>query len=174
MKHILIPTDFTVHSLNAVHAAMATCDNEPVRITLLHLLRMPVDISEILFRSRHSRHLSLVTGEFREGCEILQNRYGTALYSLDIKFGFGSTAYYLDNLLEGEQVTDILVCTDISLSLPSDRSVEMLSVIKRTGRKITYVSSRVRKPAKELTTISSLAERAIKLPGNEIFDAVKK
>jgi hypothetical protein len=167
MKHILIPTDFSVQSLNAVHAAMATYNEASMKITLFHLLTVQDDISELLFRSTRNKHLSLITREYSEGCEILQNRYGSTLRGLNIKFGFGTTVAYLKNLLEGEQVTDILVCHDIKLRLPSSRSIEMLPMLKRTGYPITSVSSKTRKDSYDMTKLSMLGEREMKIPKTE-------
>jgi hypothetical protein len=176
MKHILIPTDFSVQSLNAVHAAMATYNEASVKITLFHLMRMPDEIPDILFRSMRNKHLSLITEEFREGCEILENRYGSALQCLNIKFGFGTTVAYVKNLLEGEKITDIMVCPDIQLKMTSPRSIEMLSMLKKTGYKIDMVSSKTRRTSQDMSTISMLTEREIKIPKTEReeYYAVKK
>lgn len=146
---------------------MATYNEPNVKITLFHLLRVTDDIPDLLFRSMRNKHLSLITNEYREGCEILQNRYGAALSSLNIKFGFGTTVAYLKNLLEGEQVTDILVCHDIQLRLPSSRSIDMLSMLKRTGYPINSVSSKTRKDSHDMTTISMLGDREMKVPKTE-------
>jgi hypothetical protein len=161
MKHILIPTDFSVQSLNAVHAAVAKY-NEKIKITLFHLLRTPGDIPEILFPSMRNKHMKIVTTEFKEACEILHNRYSSSLHALNIKFGFGTTRSYLQNLLEGEKVDEILICPDIQLGLPGSNSVEMTSLLKKTGWNIEYTSSRNK---------SSIADfrPLITVVGNEIM-----
>lgn len=154
MKHLLIPTDFTVHSLNAIHAAVATHGKEPFKITLFHLLRMPGDIPDLLFPSLRNKHLQMITGEFREACEVLQNRYPSIIASLQVKFGFGTSVAYVRNLLEGEKVHIVFTCPDIQLSLPSPRSMEMISLLKRTGYAIETVPSHtVRKNYSDMKVI---------------------
>ncbi|MBS1780227.1 MAG: hypothetical protein JST70_12920 [Bacteroidetes bacterium] len=163
MKHILIPTDFSIPSLNAVHSAMAVFNDAPVRITLFNLLRMPDELPGIIFRAMRSKHYSLITDDFKEGCEILENRYGASLHSLKVKFAFGNTVSYLRNWLDGEQVTDILICPDIPLGLPSSKSIAMVPLLKNTGYNIVSISSKARYQSLDTTTISMLRERGIRL-----------
>lgn len=174
MKHIIIPTDFSIPSLNAVHSAMSVFNDAPVRITLFHLLRMPDELPGIVFRAMRNKHYSLITDEFKEGCEILENRYGTALDSLKVKFAFGSTVSYLRNWLDGEQVTDILTCPDIPLGLPSPKSVAMLPLLKNTGYNVISISSKARYQSLDTTTISMLRERGIRLLKQETENYVTK
>jgi len=174
MKHILIPTDFSVRSLNAVHAAMATCDETPLKITLFHLLRMPDQIAELFSISARNKHLDLITEEFKEGCEILQSRYGSSLHKLSVKFGFGNTVVYLKNLLAGERVTEILVCPDIQLMQTSPKSIEMLPLLKRTGYILHIVPSKTRKVAhKKPGTLTDKGIEILKTEPEEYYAAKK-
>lgn len=174
MKHILIPTDFSIASLNAVHAAMAIYNDAPVRISLFHLLSMPDELPGIIFRTMRNKHYALITDEFKEGCEILENRYGSALHSLNIKFGFGNTVRYVKNWLEGEKITDIFICPDIPLGLPSPKSVAMLPLLKNTKYKIVNISSKARYQSLDVATINMLQERGIRLLKKETEDYAAK
>lgn len=173
MKHILIPTDFSLQSLNAVHAAVATHSEQPFKITLLHLLRMAEDIPQLLFRSMRSKQEEIITPDFREACEILQNRYESSIASIHIKLGFGSTKSYVQNLLEGEKIDLIFCCPDIQLALPSPRSVEMMSLLRKTGVIIETVPSRI---GRETFTESKNEQKepGLRIPKNLTEYAVEK
>lgn len=140
MKHLLIPTDFSIRSLNAVHAAITHYDEDKLRITLFHLLSMPVDISDLLFASRRNKHYEIVGNDFNEACEVLQNRYSSRLHAMSVKFGFGSTGAYVRNFLAGELVDYIVVCPDTTLSLPSKRSVPMMPLLHKSGVPVVKIA----------------------------------
>src|SRR5690348_8327030 len=103
MQHILIPTDFSIKSLNAIHTAATNSSDEKLQISLFHLLRPDYDIAQ-LFRSRRNMHMDMISGEFHDACQIMQNRYNSVINAINIEFGFGTTASYLSNLLEGLKV----------------------------------------------------------------------
>jgi hypothetical protein len=99
---------------------------------------MSNDFSELLF-PRRAKHHKLVTAEFNEACQVLQNKYGAVIHNMHVKFGTGDTVAYLRNVLEGEGIHSIVVCPDIKLGKPSDRSVPMLPLLKKTGFPIDQV-----------------------------------
>lgn len=164
MKHLLIPTDFSIQSLNAVHAAIAAHENgeDKLKITLFHLLSMSTDLSELVFRSMTNKHYEMVSSEFKDACEILQNRYSSKVKSITVKFGFGNTVQYLKNYLEGAKIDMVIIPSDVELTLPSTRSVEMIPLLKRTGVSMDIISTK--KSAQQLTDLSIINM----MPGNEI------
>lgn len=162
MKHILIPTDFTIASLKAVQAAVGAYEGEQLRITLFHLLE-PNDIGS-LFRSMRNKHYEMITDDFNEACQILHNRHSTAISSIHIKFGFGTTVRYLENVLEGLRIDAIVHCSDLNLQETSRRSVAMLPLLLRSGYPVNTLQ--VPKAAQH-TDLNSLPQRDIKIPKEE-------
>ena len=159
MKHILIPTDFTIASLKAVQAAVGAYEGEQLKITLFHLLE-PNDIGS-LFRSMRNKHYEMVTDDFNEACQILHNRHSTAISAMHIKFGFGTTVRYIENFLEGLKVDTIVHCGDIYLQETSPRSVAMLPLLLRSGYPVNTLQS---PKAAQLSDLNSLPQRDIKIP----------
>lgn len=133
MRHIVIPTDFTLQSLQVVHAAVAG-GADKIRITLLHMLR-PADISGMLFASfrnkQRSEQQKMVSEDFKETCEMLKNTYSSKLESIQVKFAMGDTAAYLRNYLDGEEIDCIVYAEDIKLTKPSKNSIDMMALIQR-------------------------------------------
>lgn len=166
MKHLLIPTDFSIQSLNIVHAAIAAHDNgeEKLKITLFHLLSMSTDLSELVFRSMTNKHYEMVGEEFKEACEILQNRYSSKVKSINVKFGFGNTVQYLKNFLEGAKVDMVIIPSDAELTLPSTRSVEMVPLLKRTGVAIDVVSTKKSAKHIDMSIINMMPANEMKVP----------
>ena len=165
MKHILIPTDFSIDSLNTVHAAIANYGEEKLKITLFHLLTMSSDISELMFPSMRNKHHQMISDDFHEACEILQNRYHSKVHSLRIKFGFGDTVSYLRNFIEGAKVDLIVVGQGVPLSLPSSRSVKMMPILERTGFPIEIIPSKnIAQHYADMKAINMLPPNEMKVP----------
>jgi hypothetical protein len=101
MKHIILPTDFHILSLQPIHDVMARYGNEPIRFTLLHLLEMPSGIGDLLFRTGRPGERFKAPAHFLEACEVLANRYEHRIDSIRVVTRYGSTAAYLENLING-------------------------------------------------------------------------
>ena len=137
MKHIIIPTDFSIRSLQPVHAAMDRFEGESVRISLLHLLHMPVGIPDLFTRASSALPADAIQSEFRNACEVLKNKYASRLVQLNTVIRYGSTAPFLRNLIEGMKADAVLVCDPIGLTVPTKISVDMVPLLsKLEGRVI--------------------------------------
>ena len=130
----MIPTDFSVQSLQVVHAAIASAGNEKLKVTLLHMLR-PADMGNTIFASfrnkQRAEQQSMLSEDFKETCEMLKNSYSSKLHAIQVKFVTGDTAAYLRHYLEGADVDCIVYAEDVKLAQPSKHSIDMLAVIKR-------------------------------------------
>lgn len=166
MKHILIPTDFSIQSLNVVHAVISGRNNdEQVKIVLFHLLDTTNDITDIMFRSQRNKHYELINENFAEACEILQNRYSSKISSIHIKFGFGTTAAYVRNFLEGEKIDVIALSHDLQLSGPSKKSVDAVRLLKDSGFALeTFSLNNNPQTQAGINTINMLPGNELKLP----------
>lgn len=132
MKHILIPTDFSITSLNAVGAALHKYDNEYVRFTLFHLMSMPYAISELLlFRRIQHRYENKVSDEFYEACQVLQNKFGKTIAEINIKFAFGGTSSFLKNFIEANNADHIVLLKELNLGKPFKESIAIKPLLKR-------------------------------------------
>jgi|GEM_PF-406380 len=163
MRHIMIPTDFTVQSLQVVHAAIGAAGNEKLKVTLLHMMH-PADIGSMLFASFRNRQRTeqqnLLSEDFKETCEMLKNSYSSKLDSIQVKFVTGDTAVYLRHFLEGADVDCIVYAEDIKLTQPSKHSVDMQPLIKRCKYNKLIVPSADR--------VHRHQEEMVKLQGNDL------
>ena len=139
MKHILIPTDLSVQSLNSINAVVFQQDGKtPLKITLFHLLQAPTSFSELLLRNSRYKYYEAISEDFHDACNVLRNKYGNAIHSINIQFGFGDTSAYLKNFFDSMHVDMIAIEKDTILGLPFKNSANMMSLLKDMD--ITYFS----------------------------------
>lgn len=156
MKHVLIPTDFTIASLQTVHAAMVQFPNEPIRISLLHLLEMPTGIGDLLMRAVRKDPNHLITADFQKACEIIKNKYGNKIAQMDILFRYGNTKNYVQNLLEGLSVDAIVLDPEFKWSLPHNSSVPMTPLLRKSGYHIIEMAPALKAKAPGHISFGSL------------------
>jgi hypothetical protein len=146
----MIPTDFSVRSLNLVRYAFNHFQEEKVRITLLHFMELPGSITDLLMMPREASNLSLITSEFKEGISLLRNSYASKIDSIRIDFLQGAGRRMLKNYLKAQGVDAILFPENYELKMPSKRSIDPTSIIKRSGWPILSVKiNRMHTPANE-------------------------
>ncbi|RYD55986.1 MAG: universal stress protein [Sphingobacteriales bacterium] len=140
MKHILIPTDFTIKSLQAVKAAADHFHDERIKITLFHLLELPFGIGDMLFRLNSHKNSKLIDADFTNACQIIQNKYHSSIESIDTVFGQGSTVSYLSNVLDGLDIDLIFLQQNLKLTQPDKRSINVVPMLYKTNYKIIEVA----------------------------------
>lgn len=132
-KTILIPTDFTVKSLNLVKSAVNTHEDCELEIILLHGLYLPESISELLFFRKKQAIRELETQEFVESCQLIQTKYGTRIASLSVDIFSGYNQAAFENYLEGNRVEEIYAFTDYAFEAKHKRSFDLMPMIERAG-----------------------------------------
>ncbi|HSK12174.1 MAG TPA: universal stress protein [Phnomibacter sp.] len=149
-KHIMIPTDLSVRSLNLVRYAVNHFEGQPIKITLLHFMELPGSITDLLMIPRDGAHLRLITPEFREGISLLRNSYGSQIEGIGIDFLQGATRRMLKNYLENRKIDAILFPENYELKMPSKRSIDPSGMIRRCGWPVLSVKiSRHQVPVQE-------------------------
>lgn len=138
MKHILIPTDFSIHSLQPVHDVFAANSGEPVRITLLHPLQMPAGIGDLLLLSRRRKPYELINEAFRDACTILKNKYASQLKELKTEFVYGSTRSLIGNYLEAAGVSAVYMLEQYAYDQGGKQSADITHVFRRLKTPLHY------------------------------------
>ncbi|WP_295125816.1 hypothetical protein [uncultured Chitinophaga sp.] len=156
MKNILVPTDFSIRSMGYVHSVVEKQNGEPVNIVFMHALKMPDSIIDLLQFARGSRHYDLITDEFREACEILKNKYASAIGEIKVEFFVGTTNAAFRNFLLANEVNAIACPTENTYELPSKASFDPCKLIKKCKYPLVEVQSVTRKPSYIRASISDL------------------
>lgn len=155
MKHVLIPTDFSIKSLNVINGIAAKYGGESVKITLLHLMSMPASIADLLlFRRAKMRFEDKVSSEFYEACQVLQNKYTDQIHSLDVKIAYGETKAYLQNFIQANKIDKVIIAKDTVWQKPFKESVNMLPLLAKIKSDIEYMTPDAQKNYADMSVIS--------------------
>lgn len=140
-KRILIPTDFSVQSLNVLQTFLEQnkTENAHYEIILLHGYRLSDSIVELMFFSKRNILDTLVNPEFQEACNVLQNKYGGQISTVktDIFMGFTQTAF--NNYTEANHIDEIYFNSERKPIFSNSRSFDFVNFIKRSKLKVTNV-----------------------------------
>ena len=140
-KTILIPTDFTVQSLNVLKTILA--NNETTQtfdVILLHGVSLSDSIRDLLFFSKAEQLDSLTNDEFDEACEVIKNKFDSQINSLrtDIFSGHNRSAF--NNFLEGNKVEHIFI-SDQKPTLTNRKSFDLTPYIEKCAVQVTRIDS---------------------------------
>lgn len=156
MKHAVIPTDFSFKSLQVIHDLVHYYPDEPVKITLLHLVDLPLAIGDLLFRLQRTESRFPVPQPFAEACEMMMNRYAVRITQLRPLIQYGATAAYLTNLLEGLGTDAVYIQQGFEPGQHFDDSVKMLPLFRKTGYRIIETTPAPLKKSISPTAIGNL------------------
>lgn len=133
-KTILIPTDFTVNSLNLVKIALQENyeKNYKLRIILVHGAWMPTSITELLFYSKRDLLDKLQTDEFRSSCQLLQGKYEDKIEQMSIDIFSGRNQAAFTNFLEANKVDEGYISTNYKIKLKHSRSFDIIPFFNRS------------------------------------------
>jgi hypothetical protein len=155
MKHVLIPTDFSIRSLRVIHNVIERYGNEPLTIVMMHALRMPTSITDLMMLSRRSAHYDLITDDYKDACEIIRNKYASSIANLKTEFLFGNTSAVFRNFLQYQNI-DVIVCAANSeFRLAGKDSYNPISLINKSKYPVYHVPL---KQHREKFLVSAMSE----------------
>lgn len=127
-KTILIPTDFTIKSLNLAKIALQKNHDseEKLRIILIHGIMASTSITELLFYSKSRKLMELETPEFQASCKLLLGKFDEKIehMTIDLFSGFNQSAF--ENYLEANQVKEAYIPSTYKLKLPNSSSFDLI------------------------------------------------
>jgi hypothetical protein len=127
-KTILIPTDFTVKSLNLAKIALQKNhgSEEKLHIILVHGIMASTSITELLFYSKSRMLRSLETPEFQASCKLLLGKFDEKIerMTLDLFSGYNQVAF--ENYLEANQVQEAYIPSTYKLKLVNSSSFDLI------------------------------------------------
>lgn len=140
MKNILIPTDFTVHSLDIIVATAEKYKAEQLNILLMHGLSMSDSISDLMLFSRNNDRYKLISKEFENACMIIKNRYASVIHNLSVRFMHGNTRHIFRNFLHANQIDLIVFPADYTLQKACEQSIDVAGLLKHARCNIDKVA----------------------------------
>ncbi len=137
---ILIPTDFTIESLNLFKKAAQSVESESVNIVFLHCVHLSDSITELLFFSKKELIKSLVNPDFQDACKIICNKYASRINSTRIEIFNGTTQSAFNNFIEGNMIDEIITPENYSLQLVNKRSFDPMPFIQHASVPVKTVA----------------------------------
>jgi hypothetical protein len=155
MKHILIPTDFSIRSLRVVHHVVDRFGaNGPLDIVMMHALQMPGSIMDLMMLSRRSAHYDLITEDYREACEIIKNKYASSIQSLKTEFLMGNSNGVFRNFLLYHNIDAIVCPAGEGFRKAGNNSYDPAVLIRKSKYPVFHVPLK----KKERTLVSAMSE----------------
>jgi hypothetical protein len=139
-KTILIPTDFSIESLNLLKEAARTTTDEDTRMVLVHGVYLPDSIVDLLFFSKQRLIDELTTKDFKDACRIIKNKYNSQIGALQIELFVGVTQSAFQGFVEGLGVDRVFVPKSYTFKNSSRRSFDVMPYIRRSKLTQTEVS----------------------------------
>ncbi len=138
-KTILIPTDFTVNSLNVLKSILIQNEaKQTYNVILLHGMSLSDSIRDLLFFSKSKQIDSLTNPEFEEAYEVIRNKFENQISSLRIDLFTGYNLSAFNNYLEGNKVEQIFI-SDKKPVLTNKNSFDLSRFIEKCKVEVTKV-----------------------------------
>lgn len=155
-KTILIPTDFTVQSLNTLKAVLSSnTSNTTLDIILLHGLTLSDSIRDLLFFSKMKHIDSLTNTAFEEACEVLCNTFDSHInsFKIDLFTGYNQTAF--NSYIQANKVEQIYI-SDRKQSQPDRSSFDLSVFIKKSQAVVISINTETSASAQEKGKIAEV------------------
>lgn len=140
MKKILIPTDFSVGSLQLVEYAILNYPDTKLDIILVHGYRIPDTKWDILHFSPLREINRLCSNTFIKEKQDLVRDHLTEINSICIELFTGNNSEAFKNFVAMHEITDAIVPCDAYLRFPDSRSFDPTALIRKNVPTVTEVS----------------------------------
>ena len=132
MKTVIIPSDFSISSLQVAETIVRNASEE-VNILFIHLFHVADDIQDLLFSNYRKKEYEFVSEEFRRECEVLKEVFPSTLKSIKIEFFYGSKLAVFKNFLDYNNADFIGYSKRYGMPKLSKSSIEALPVMMKCG-----------------------------------------
>jgi len=132
VKKIVIPTDFSVKSLNLVVDVIKKYPSSLLDIVLVHGYETSNSISDLLFFSKGKVLEKLQTSEFKKSCKLIQNTYQSRINSFKIDLITGDCRRYFNNYIEINAVDEVVLPVGNKMKLKGSQSFHLNHLISHS------------------------------------------
>ncbi|WP_276481747.1 universal stress protein [Paraflavitalea pollutisoli] len=158
MRNVLIPTDFSVASIELVDKTAQTLEGESLNIILFHAFEIPFFVSDVFDLRGKLPYAELVTEPFRNACKRAKLQYPKTIRSIVIRHQYGSTAAVFRNFVDANDI-DLIVCPDFFVfQSVHTGSVNPVAMFQKGGVPMMKEFKLKRKTAEESASKPAVAE----------------
>lgn len=127
MKRILVPIDFTLHSVDLAALAAKAIDTK-VDIYLFHAFEMPDSLAEAM----RMGHTSLMSEDLRLKCKKIKSQ-NSNVNNISFRPMYGTTDAAFRNYADANQVDMIVLPTWYKYTAANKQSVNPLRMFRKSG-----------------------------------------
>jgi hypothetical protein len=109
IQKVLMPTDFSIASLNLVKEVADRTVHHHLDIRLVYGLHLSNSITELLFFSKNKVLDSLQSADFMEACSLLKNKYFSKIISIQADLIVGNNRNYINHYIHAEAIDRVFV-----------------------------------------------------------------
>lgn len=156
MKRILIPTDFSISSLNLVKSALEQLENESHHITMIVGRESSSSITDLLFYSKEKALKDLMSNDFIDAIQLIQNRYSTKIASISFDILHSQNKNYIKNYIEGNSIDLLILPEQLSFPKTEKRGLDLIPILNEMTVETLLIDWEREEGVKETNKISDL------------------
>lgn len=130
-KHLAIPIDFTIESLNTLKMAVEENKQAKLNILLIYGELESNSISSLLFYSPEKIIRSLQTPQFQDAISILKNTFESSIQVIRIKLFHGYNTQSMKFFLEANNIDEIYIPKNYQL-VPKKNGFNPIPLLKKS------------------------------------------
>lgn len=132
-KRILIPTDFSIESLNVLKAFLQKEESqEQYDIVFSCGYYMSESITDLLFFSKYKILRGLNTDAFMDALSVVQNKYSNSLRSVTIDLFTGSSQSSFEDYVSGQKIEFLVFAEQAKFKPCFKKSFDLAKYIKKS------------------------------------------
>lgn len=166
MAHkILLPTDFSIESLNVLKHYLQKSSKEAVLdVVLVHGQTLSDSISDLLFFSKYRILKELNIEHFEDAVKILQNKYDSKLRNVHIDIFTGHNQSAFENYLTGNRINEIILSEQLPFKPHNKKSFDITKYALKSDTPVTKLNCEQEIPkSADTADISSLFNNNVAL-----------
>lgn len=139
MRNILIPTDFTIASLQLIEYALLNFPNTKLNIVLIAGFRSPDTRWTIFHFNEREQIRKQISEEFNEAKRLLIREHKEVIENITFQLFTGVNSFAFQNFLQQHEVTDAVIPKSNSIQYPSRKFFDTTKFIKKNVKNIIEV-----------------------------------
>jgi hypothetical protein len=177
MRNVLIPTDYSLASLELVEKTVQSLQHQNLNIILFHAFEIPFFASDIVGNNGKLPYRDIITDAFRNGCKRLKEQYPRSIQSILLRHLYGNTSAVFHNFCDANDI-DLIVFPEHYVFRPvHPQSVNPASMFRKSGLPLLKTFT----PAKKMQAVPATTapeskvetEKEITVKETEVY-AIKK
>lgn len=144
--NILIPTDFSLASLNTIMGLVKKHPEERFNITLVHFFKLSDSEAELLMLARRNREYTHITQEFEDQLNDIRKNFPQQIARVHAEFFYGNTVAIFKNYLEARDIKTIACLDCHSYKQLTKNSIDPQLLLHRSGCKIINITQAPARP----------------------------